>query len=350
MEIFSITQNDWKEHCECEQCTELALKYSDDGKPRWSAPILVAVNELARRIKAWQSTDERVKNRKIILQTFEYSYTVEPPVGLRAEDNVMIEICSHEACFKHKISDKSCPVNAKFCEQLEKWKKIAKNIYIWDYADNFVFEIAFNTIWENVADNVRYFADVGAVGMFEQFGGDDMCGMFPEVRQYMFAKLLWNPYLDFKKEYEEAMEYLYKDAAPFVMQVEEEFCKNTDKIKDFHPRASYTIYKEHYSEEFLSKATELFEKALSVSTDSEVTLRIRKDYMALKWVKMYLNKGKNYEEMKEVIDELKELGITFPKLRLFIDHYFNGKTDDLFLENIEARNKSDWQLRFEVAK
>ena len=89
-DIFSVSQNDWTEYCECPECEAKAKKHARNGEPRPNAAFLIALNEIARRIKAWQQTDERVKNRKILLSTFAYIYSTMPPEGIKLGDNVMI--------------------------------------------------------------------------------------------------------------------------------------------------------------------------------------------------------------------------------------------------------------------
>lgn len=95
-------------------------------------------------------TDERVKNRKIIIETFAYKYSTLAPVGLEVEDNVMIRLCTHECCFNHAFEDESCPVNREFIKSLNGWEKITSSIYVWDYATNSYFDVAYNTVMKNL--------------------------------------------------------------------------------------------------------------------------------------------------------------------------------------------------------
>ncbi len=338
-EIFSVSQNDWPEHCECEACTKLAEKYGKDGELRWSAPVVYALNEIARRIKAWQQADERVKNRRIFLETFAYQYSTMPPVGLRVEDNVIIRLCTHECCFYHTLDDKTCPLNRQFALSIEGWKEIAKHIYVWDYANNHTFHIAFNTILNVIQKNVQYLAQNNVMGIFEEYQGGDRLGTWFFVRQYLYARALWNPDLDFQAEYKEAMEFFYEEAAPYLMEVERRFQENTNALENFHPGLAYTILAEHYTPEFLESATQLFELALTKVKREVVRLRVRKEYACLKWTKMYLNKGKDYFEMDAVYNELEALDIHFPKMDSFKNHFLGGKKNDLYLPEIEDRNR-----------
>lgn len=339
-EIFSISQNDWETHCECPECEKTALKYGENGEPRWSAPLIVAINKIAVKIKEWQKTDDRVKNRKIILETFAYKYSTLAPVGVKAEDNVMIRLCTHECCFNHAIEDDTCPINREFVKALNGWEKIASMIYVWDYATNSYFDVAYNTVMKVLPKNIKYFAKHKIVGVFEEFCGSRFSGLFPQIRQYMLGALLWNPDMDYEEELKKAFDFFYGRVGKYVLETEKLFWKFTDEDKSFHPRLAYTIYKEQYPEEFLTRATELFEKAVAEAETEEIALRVKRDYVCLKFIKMYINRAEMpVEEIKKVTDEFDRLGTSFGKLQMFKEHCFEGKLSDFFLSEIELRNK-----------
>ncbi len=339
-EIFSITQNDWDGHCECPVCEKIAIKHGENGEPRYSAPIVYALNKIAKNIKEWQKTEERVKDRSIYLETFAYKYGTLPPVGMELEDNIVVRLCSHEACFYHKLRDENCVVNRQFVKAFEGWGKIAKQLYIWDYANNHCFHNAYNTLFPVIADNIRYYSKYKILGIFEEFQGYGRIGPWFFVRQYLYGKLLWNPQMDFETEYKEAFEFFYGNCAEEMMAVEKAFQENTDKIPDFHPRLSYTILPEHYSPEFLAKATSLFESAIEKANTGEAKLAVEKEYAYLKFIKMYLKRESlSLDEIQKTLDELAYYGIDFPKLKPFVAHYFEGKKNDLFLPEIEERNR-----------
>lgn len=340
-EIFSVSQNDWESHCECPECEKTAYKYGENGEPRYSAPLVLAINKIARNIKEWQKTDERVKNRKIIIETFAYKYSTLAPVGLEVEDNVMIRLCTHECCFNHAFEDESCPVNREFIKSLNGWEKITSSIYVWDYATNSYFDVAYNTVMKNLQKNIRFFAKHKIIGVFEEFAGTRFSGLFPQIRQYMLGALLWNPDIDYEKELEKAFDFFYGRVGKYVLETEKLFWKLTDETRDFHPRLAYTIYREQYPDEFLNRATELFEKAIEESETEEIALRVKRDYVCLKFIKMYLNRANlPTEEIKKVTDEFDRLGISFGKMEMFKEHFFNGKLSDFFLSEIELRNKN----------
>ena len=157
----------------------------------------------------------------------------------------------------------------------------------------------------------------------------------------MLGALLWNPDIDYEKELEKAFDFFYGRVGKYVLETEKLFWKLTDETRDFHPRLAYTIYREQYPDEFLNRATELFEKAIEESETEEIALRVKRDYVCLKFIKMYLNRANlPTEEIKKVTDEFDRLGISFGKMEMFKEHFFNGKLSDFFLSEIELRNKN----------
>lgn len=337
-EIFSISQNDWGEYCECENCEKNAVKYGRKLGPAWNASMVLGVNEIARRIKEWQKTDERVKDRKILVETFAYDYSTMPPKGIVLEDNVLIRFCTHVNCFYHAFRDKNCPINKVYATALERWGKAAKQIYIWDYTANHTFYEAFNTNLRHLQDNIQFFAENHAIGVFEEFQDFEHTGLYSEVRQYMIARLLWNPYIDYEAELRECVEFFYEDTAPYILEIERKYYENTDKIKDFHPKISRTILKEEFPEEFLDAVSQLFELALKKAKHEAVRLRIKRDYVCVKLIKMYLNRENDLVEAQRVLDEMEDLEVPFIQGSRFVAHYFGGEKNDLFLKEIEERN------------
>ena len=118
--------------------------------------------------------------------------------------NVMIRLCSHECYFNHLFDDETRPVNCEFVKAIGSWEKVAYMIYVWDYATNSYFSIAYNTVMKNLQKNVRFFAKHKVTGVFEEYVGSRYTGLFPQIKQYMLGAVLWNPDMDYEAELEKA--------------------------------------------------------------------------------------------------------------------------------------------------
>ncbi len=118
--------------CECPQCKALdtapAIDWSKNGEgcldltDRW----IWFINRVADRV--WEKHPDRW------VHTFAYGSTRELPRKVFPRRNVMIELTWWDRCFKHRMEDRSCPVNAKGMRRLAGWSKLAP-IAIYGYLD-----------------------------------------------------------------------------------------------------------------------------------------------------------------------------------------------------------------------
>lgn len=80
----------------------------------------------------------------------------------------------------------------KFAQQLENWKKVTKNIYIWDYINNFDDYLTPFPILKIAQQRLRFFKQNGASGIFFNGSGYNYSS-FDEMRTFVLSALLINP-------------------------------------------------------------------------------------------------------------------------------------------------------------
>ncbi len=181
--IISVSQNDsYAEQlgCQCPACKAL-----DDREGTSMGSLLTFVNRIADDIK-----DDYPD---IWVDTLAYRYTRKAPKTIKPADNVIIRLCSIECCFAHPLSDPDCPQNQAFVRDIEEWSAICKNLYIWDYTTDFLFYLSPFPNFGVLRENVKFFKEHNAIGMFEQGNYQSYSGEFGELRAYLLAKLLWDP-------------------------------------------------------------------------------------------------------------------------------------------------------------
>ena len=140
-----------------------------------------------------------------MIHTFAYRFTRQAPVGVKPAPNVTVEMCTIEGCFRHPLNE--CDAiddphlkSDTFPVLLEKWSKLSEVLSIWDYTTDFAhYSLTFPN-FEVLRKNARLFAENNAKYIFEQGAYTTRNGEFCELRGYLFAKLLWNPYME-KEEY-----------------------------------------------------------------------------------------------------------------------------------------------------
>ncbi len=193
--ILSVSQNDTDARCWCANCMAID---AEEGSP--AGTLLRFVNAIANDIA------EDYPN--VIIDTLAYDYTQTAPKITRPADNVCIRLCTFHCHFTHPLTDKSCASNAKFCHDLEEWSKICDNIHIWDYTTNFAFYVPTYANLHVLQQNMLYFAEHNAKGMFPQGNRNSTSGEFGELRAYLLAKLMKNPYMTEEEYYDLMDEFL----------------------------------------------------------------------------------------------------------------------------------------------
>lgn len=83
----------------------------------------------------------------------------------------------------------------KFVQQLESWKKVTKNIYIWDYINNFDDYLTPFPVLKIAQQRLRFFKQNGVSGIFFNGSGYNYSS-FDEMRTFTLSALLINPELN----------------------------------------------------------------------------------------------------------------------------------------------------------
>ena len=190
--IFSISQTDVEMWCQCPNCSKIA---EEEGSI--SGVWIRFLNKIA------EDLEEDYPN--LIIDTLAYKHTQTAPKITKPHKNVCIRLCSINCCFTHAINDPNCTKNKKFCEDIIAWGKICENIHIWDYTTDFHYYISTFANLFTIRDNMRFFAENNVVSMFPQGNSQGFSGEFGELRAYLLAKLMCDPYMS-EEEYNRHMD------------------------------------------------------------------------------------------------------------------------------------------------
>ncbi len=189
LQIVSLTQHDNISYCTCKKCHEIDKKYGSHA-----GTMLEFVNAIARDVKA-------AGYNNVAIDTFAYRYTRTPPKGIVPEDNVIVRLCSIECCFSHTMDDPTCACNVSFMKDLAGWSEICNRLYIWDYTTNYACFVGLFPDFGTLQRNMQVFYENGVKGVYEEGNYTlDVCDTeFAELRAYLIAKLMQNPYRDYKQ-------------------------------------------------------------------------------------------------------------------------------------------------------
>ena len=191
IQILSITQADNGEYCQCESCAAL-----DAANGSQAGTMLTFVNEIADRIKATG------KYNNIVFDTFAYQYTRKAPTNVVPREDVIVRLCSIECCFGHTLDDADCSENKAFMQDLSDWSKICNRLYIWNYNLNCDESVNIYANFGTMQRNTQIFYEHNVKGIYQQgvFYIAECDAEFGEMKNYLLAKLMQDPYLDFDAE------------------------------------------------------------------------------------------------------------------------------------------------------
>lgn len=194
--FWSVSQNDTYCPCECEACGAID---SVEGSPAGS--ILSFVNRVA---------DEFPDK---VISTLAYQYSRRAPKHTKPRPNVNIMLCSIECNRSRPLAD--APNSASFVEDVEDWCKLTNNIFLWDYVIQFRNLVSPFPNLRVLQPNIQFFVENGITSIYEQ-GLPDMHGEFAELRIYLIAKLLWNPYVNIDAVMDDFLQGYYGGAAQYI--------------------------------------------------------------------------------------------------------------------------------------
>ena len=203
--VFSVSQNDWYNYCECDKCTALA-----ESEGSQLAPVLALVNHVAKSV-AQEFPDK-------LIDTLAYQYTRKPPKTMRAEPNVIIRLCSIECCFAHSFETCDSMENVAFEQDVIEWGKICKRLWVWNYNTSFsnYFMPYPNLRVRN--DNIKFYAANNVKGIFEQDVYTTLNGELSGLSGYLNAKMLWSPGYNEDTAINEFLDAVYGRAAPLIRE------------------------------------------------------------------------------------------------------------------------------------
>jgi hypothetical protein len=274
IKILVVGQNDNNSYCTCDNCNAIANREGSQ-----SGVIIEFVNKLAKCFP-----DK-------FITTFAYQYSRPAPKHIIPAKNVVVTLCSIECNRSKPIATDT--LSKQFRNDLEAWAKITNNIVLWDYIINFEHMVAPFPNLYLLQPNIQYFAENGITRIFEQAHGGNPIGEFGELRAWLTAKLLWDPYADTDLLIDDFLTGYYQEAAPSIKEyIELSYSKfkKSDILLDIYQNPA-----EHsngfLSPEMINEYENLFEKARKkVKNKPDVLKRVEKAFLPIIYTKLEIAK------------------------------------------------------------
>ncbi len=217
--IVHVGQKDNHNYCQCETCKALYEQYGS-----LSATIVLFTNALS---------DAFAADYPDITYTF-YAYldTEAPPQNLMCNSNVTPVLCPINACYAHPINEcgnedgtqnetfeyRFSKHEPRYVDYLAGWGEAAEKVYIYNYTINFLNYLQFAANLQTFAPNFKFYSENKVAGIYYNCGGGHNTAAFNQLRNYIKAKVMWDPDCDVERHMDEFMVAYYGDAAPFIKE------------------------------------------------------------------------------------------------------------------------------------
>jgi hypothetical protein len=263
--IISISQNDWYGACQCDNC-----KAIDEREGTQAGSVLDMVNYIAERLEK--------EFPHVAFDTLAYTYTRKPTKTLKPRHNVIVRLCSIECNFAQPLEH---PSNQAFADDIRGWSKMSQRLYVWDYTTDFAHYVQPHPNYFSLGPNVRFFHQHGVRGLFEQGAYQSHGAEFSELRAWVLAQLMWDPYQDDRKLIDEFLKGYYGKAAPYILRYMQLM---SDAAKDFYLSCFTRSSAPFFNFKTLSEAEKLWQKAeQAVKDNPEILWRVKQGHQPVRY-------------------------------------------------------------------
>lgn len=254
---YDVSQNDNPWPCECPACQRLTKKYGGH-----SGAMIWFVNQVANQVKQIYPD--------IYIGTFAYKYTRQAPKSdIKPAGNVVVRLCDIECCMAHPLE--TCEKNRDFLSDMNDWRKITKNIYIWDYTTGFRHYLLPFPNFTVLAANFRYFSKSSVIGILEEGVHNVPWGEFSELKQWLIAKLMWNPYQNTDSLATQFINDYYGKAAPYIKRYYDLCQRQVSDSNHFSVKLDYNA--DIFSKRFIDEGMVLIQRALTAVANNSTELK-----------------------------------------------------------------------------
>ena len=204
---------------------------------------------------------------------------------------MQIMLCTIELNRNKPIADD--PASNSFLKDMEDWAKICNHIYLWDYTVNFNHHISPFPNLHTLQPNIQLFVANNVMEHFQQ-SNTGTGHEFSELKSFLLAKLLWDPYADKRKIIEEFTDGYYGAAGfwirKYIDALEAEILKTGEWLDIYGPPTDH----QHtfLSAENIERYNHYFDKAEeAVSDELEHLLHVQTARMSLQYAMMEIGKN-----------------------------------------------------------
>ena len=305
-QVWSVSQNDNFSYCQCPDCRKAI---EEEGTP--AGPVIRFVNQVAAKFPGK------------IISTLAYQYSRRAPKVVRPSGNVQIMLCTIELNRSMPIEDDAS--SRQFLQDIADWGKISRNIYLWDYTVNFNHHVSPFPNLHVLQPNIRFFVRNGARQHFQQ-SNTGPGHEFSELKQYLLARLLWNPDVDAGAVMKEFLDGYYGAASPwmakYISGLRDALGKSGARLDIYEPPASHA--EGYLSGDHVAQYNEWFERAeAAVESDPSVLERVKTARLSLQYAMLEIGKSDLFGP-KGFYRQAGERFAPRPEMTRLLEHFFQA--------------------------
>lgn len=258
LKYWSVSQNDDRGACECDNCSALNKKHES-----YQGSLLSFINQVAAKFP-----DKTIS-------TLAYNFSRKPPVGLNPLENVNIMFSAIDINRSKPLD--TDPRSEGFRTDFDEWEKLTSNIIVWDYVVQFTNYISPFPNLHTLKPNFDYFSKKHPAGFFIQ-GSVEIPGELAELRSYLLSKILWDKESDIDKIKTEFLNNYYGDAGVLVghyIDLIHKHVRTSWRRMDIYDNPIMP-YKNYLTPQLITEYLRILDKAESlVKEDTELKKRVQ---------------------------------------------------------------------------
>ncbi len=311
VDIFSVSQDDGPGFCHCPECEAI---YEEEGQPYKPNPMGAQLR-LANRVA--EAIEDEYPDK--LIHTLAYFFTVNPPTKTKPRKNVLIRLCDYESCMSHPLVDCAYPVAAeqtypkRFVSLVRQWGELSDRLFVWDYLTNFHNYLQPMPNLHVMQKDMQFFAENNVVGMYMQSAyGAGVKGDFQDLRNYLSAKLMWDPYFDFERSMDEFLSFYYGTAAAPLLKQWIEFMANTVTDNNIHFGMYFPPNSRLLTKEFLDCGESLISEAEWLAENETCRRRVHYELLAITYVRlqrMPFDAPNRQQRIDAFLEEMESYGV-----------------------------------------
>lgn len=232
IQIISISKNDGGDLCMCSNCMKERINHKDTGGMHEAIEYVLLLNKIS------EDLHKNGAYPNLYIDMLAYEWTVEAPTDIVCDDHVIVRFAPIRRCYGCNLDSKD-PVthvghvtNQKYYEELVKWTKCCKHVWIWDYNSNFRTTVAPYANVTVMQHDIKLYKELGVEGVYLQSNSRHLesNSEFGDIRNYIEGRMLQDPTRDYEQELAFVTDTLYGKAGVYVR----EYMKHMEQQASYH--------------------------------------------------------------------------------------------------------------------